>query len=142
MVRRETDPTLINSLSNLPDIHPAIARHGKPLEWSAAMRGCVVLSNGEDAVQVYEQSADRDWQVMTVFGPTCRGKRALEVAMEMRKYMEPHADLIFGSVPDALPHAKWFYAKLGGQKVDSVESGGVTYVAQDNETLYAFKVNG
>lgn len=141
MVRRERDAELINRLSNEKGIHEFVARHGQPLDWEPAVKGCVILSNGEDAVQVFEHAGTtRDWQVMTIFGASCRGRRALETAREFAEWMRPHADLVFGSIPNALPHAQWFYRKLGGKPVESVESGGQTYVAQPNETLFAFQV--
>lgn len=139
MIRREHDAELANRLSADPAIHAAISRHGAALDWSPAVEGCVIISNGEDAVQIYEQTAPRDWQVMTIFGPTCRGKRALETAAAMKEWMRPHADMVFGSIPLSLPHALWFYRKLGGVPVDYVESGGVRYVAQEGEALYHFR---
>lgn len=140
MIRRTLDPTLINRISNESAIRTVLARHGGPLKWDDVMRGCVVLTNDEDAVQVYEQTADRDWQVVTIFGETCRGRRALEVGREMRSYMLPLSDLIFGSVPNNLPHAQWFYRQMGGERVPFVESGGYVYTAQPDETLMALKV--
>lgn len=140
VIRRERDPALINQLSNRETIRSVVSRHGGPLKWDDAVRACVILSNGEDAIQVYEQTADRAWQVVTMFDETCRGKRALEAGLGMRQWMEPYADLIFGSVPNNLPHALWFYRQLGGYVVDSIDIGGETYVAQEDETLLAFRV--
>ncbi len=142
MIRKETDPSLINRLSNDEAVKATLPNLGGEIDWSPAFApgaDCVVLSNGEDAAQVYERTAERDWQVVTIFAPTCRGKRALEAAMDMRDYMLPHVDLVFGPVPDRLPQAKWFYRKLGGIPVDEVESGGHVYVANQGDTLFAFR---
>lgn len=141
VVRREKSVELVNRIANHPSVWKVVARHGQPIDWSPALNGCIILTNGEDAAQVYERTDERDWQVVTMFCDTCRGKRALETAREMREYMLPWADLVFGSIPDNLPHAKWFYRQLGGVPVESVESGGRIYTANDNETLYAFRAH-
>lgn len=139
MVRRETTAELANRISNAPGVVGNVSYDGRVIDWTPAVDTCVILSNGEDAVQVYEQKAPRVWEVMTVFAPTCRGKRALETAYEMKDWMLPHVDIVFGSVPDRLPAAKWFYRKLGGLPVDSVEAGGYVFTANPNETLYKFE---
>lgn len=139
MIRRERDAELVNRISNDPAVLPFISRHGGEVDWTPAIGHCVILTNGEDAAMVLEQTAERDWQVNTIFAPTCRGRRALETAREMKDYMLPHADLIFGSIPGAYRHAMYFYHALGGERVDQVESGGEVYTAQDGEVLFAFR---
>lgn len=141
MVRRETDPELANRISNDPSVVGNVSYDGRVIDWSAAVDTCVVLSNGEDAIQVYEQKARHVWEVMTVFLPSCRGKRALETAHEMRRWMLPYVDIAFGSVPDRLRQAKWFYRQLGGRPVDSVEADGAVYTANPGETLFEFRAN-
>lgn len=148
MVRREIEPSLINKISNESSVFSTLAARygvGEAIDWSPVfpMRqtGCVVLSNGEDAAQVYELKADRVWEVCTVFADTCRGKRALQIGREMRDWMEPHSDLIFGSIPDSLPQAKQFYARLGGERVPYVDAGNDRYIANDGEELFAWRVH-
>lgn len=116
-----------------------VSYDGRVIDWTPAVVSCVILSNGEDAIQVYEQKARHVWEVMTIMAPTCRGKKALETAYAMRDYMLPYVDVAFGSVPDRLPQAKWFYRKLGGVPVDRVEAGGEVYVANPDETLFEFR---
>ncbi len=141
MIRREFTPDLINRISNKQGIKPIVTRGGEQeVDWWPAVRSCVILSNGEDACMVFEQTADRDWQVMTLYDETCRGKRALETGLAMKEWMKPHADMIFGSIPDSLPHAQWFYRKMGGVKADVVESGGYLYTAQEGETLLVMRM--
>ena len=144
MIRRETDPELVNAIANHPSVWPHLARDGKPIDFSpafpATQSSIVVLTNGEDAAQAYEQVADRYWEVCTMFQDTCRGKRALEVGREMRDFMEPYADVIFGKIPDALPHAKRFYRTLGGERVDRVENDTHYWTAGDGEELFAWQV--
>lgn len=140
MIRREHDAELVNRITNMPEVLPFISRHGNEIDWTPAVSHCVILSNGEDAAMVLEQTAERDWQVNTIFAPTCRGKRALETGLQMKEWMKPYADMIFGSIPLAYRHARWFYAKLGGREVERVESGGEVYTAQDNEILFRCEV--
>jgi len=143
-IRKETDAELLNRLSNDPDVWSNIARHGQPVDWAPifpqTQSGCVAYSNGEDGAQVFELSGPRAWQVVTIFGPTCRGKRALETAEAIKQEISPHADIIFGSIPDHLRAAKWFYRKLGGFPVDRVVLDADVFTANDGETLFAFHV--
>lgn len=141
-IRRESDAALINRITNDPAVLPFISRHGGEIDWTPAIESedCIVLSNGEDAAMVLERAAPRDWQVNTIFAPTCRGKKAIEAARAMKTYMIPkYADVIFGSIPNSFGHARWFYSALGGERVDAIESGGETYTAQDGEVLFAFR---
>lgn len=141
MIRRETDAELVNRISNMPEVHPFMQRHGKQLDWTPAIEGCFILSNGEDAVMIFEQTAQRDWQVTTCYAPTCRGKRAVETGLAMKEWMRPHADMVFGSIPNAYRHALWFYRRMGGIEVPVVVSGDCEYYAQDGETLLRMEMN-
>lgn len=141
MIRREHDAELINRITNDPAVLPFISRHGNEIDWAPAVSHCVILSNGEDACMVLEQTDERDWQINTVFAPTCRGKRALETGRAMKEWMVPWADQIFGSIPGDFKHARWFYRALGGEPVDRVESGGEIYEAQEGEVLFAWRLN-
>ncbi|WP_343518092.1 hypothetical protein [Sphingomonas sp.] len=154
MIRRETDAELVNRIANHPSVWPHVARHGQPLDFSAAFpatqSGAVVLTNGEDAAMVFEQTADRVWQVCTMFQDTCRKERAREVGAAMRDYMAPYADLIFGKVPNSLPHAKRFYADLGavpvpvvkvdGEDLQAIQVGDDWYVSEPGEELFALRM--
>jgi hypothetical protein len=143
-IRRETDPHFLNRLSNDPAVLSSLPNIGGVVDWSPLFahtpNGTIALSNGEDAAQVFEMTADRDWQVVTIFGPTCRGRKALETAYAIRDWIAPYADLVFGPVPDRLPQAKWFYRKLGGEPVAEVVSGGNVYTANPGDTMFACKV--
>lgn len=119
LIWRERDATLINNVANLANVHPAIAYHGQPLDWSAAFpaedTGVVVLSNGDDACAVFASTAHRVWQGHTVFGPTCRGRRAIETGKAIIAWMRPHADLIWGATPIGNRAARWFNRQIGGR---------------------------
>jgi len=134
MIREETDAALINSISNMAEVLPFISFQGK-LDWQAAIDSldCIVVSNGEDAVGVFERTADRTYQTHTIFAPSCRGKRALEAGRAMLDFMVPaHADHIWGYTPIANPQARWFNRKLGAQLIgqDCLPNEGMVEVFQ------------
>ncbi len=146
MVRRETDPELINKVANEEGVYDVLSTRytlADRMDFSplfpVTRSSCVVLSNGEDAVQVYEERAPRTWEVCTFFAKSCRGAKALKVGREMRDWMEPHADLIFGNVPDSLPNAKQFYARLGGERVPYVDVGEDRYVPSEGTEMFAWR---
>lgn len=144
MVRQERDPDLLNRLSNDPEVIKTLPNLGGVVDFSPLFayspNGCIALSNGEDAAQVFEMTDARDWKVVTIFGPTCRGARALEMARAFKAWMMPFADFVWGPVPNTLRGAKWFYRQLGGYPVDEVTTGGETYVANPGDTLFAYRV--
>lgn len=137
-ILRETDTALADKVSNMDGVLCNVSYDGRTLNWGPVIEHCVVLSNGEDAIQVYEQKARHIWEVMTIFAPTCRGRRALDTAFAMRDWMLPYVDVAFGSVPDRLKAAKWFYRKIGGSPVAAVETRHYVFTANPNETLFAF----
>lgn len=137
--RERSDATLINALANLPQNARGLARYqteGQPFDFDAILPLICMLTNGEDACMLLEEKEPRLWECCTIYGPTCRGGEAVRVGLEMKEYMRPWADTVFGSVPDALPEAKWFYRKMGGVAVDLVETDNFVYEANDGETLY------
>lgn len=143
-IRQETDPVLLNRLSNDPEVLATLPNLGGVVDFSPLFEhtpnGCIALSNGEDGAQVFEMTGERDWKVVTIFAPTCRGSRALETARAIKAWMEPFADFVWGPVPNTLRAAKWFYRQMGGYPVDEVTTGGSTYVANPGETLFAYRV--
>ena len=88
------------------------------MDWAPALDACVVLSNGEDAVGVFEPTGIRLYQVHTLFGESCRGRRALEVGRAMIDFMIPdYADAIWGATPIANRAARWFNRQLGARVI-------------------------
>lgn len=134
MIREETDADLINRISNLPEVLPHISYCG-PLDWQAAIDSpeCIILSNGEDAIGAFERTAPRTWQVHTIFGPTCRGRKAVETGKAMLAYMVPaHADRVWGFTPLANAKARWFNRQCGARVIgqDCLPKDGVVEVFQ------------
>lgn len=120
-IRRERDARLLNRLANLPDVRPAVCYHDQTLDWSAAFpakdTGVVVVSNGCDACAVFASTNPRVWQGHTIFGPTCRGRRAVETGRAIIHWMTPHAELIWGATPIGNRAARWFNRQIGGRSV-------------------------
>lgn len=121
MIRRETDPARINRIANLPEVRPFICYHDQPMDWApafpAASSGVVVLSDGKDACAAFAMTGERTWQVHTLFGSECRGRRAVETARAMIEWMRPHADVIWGATPVRNCAARWFNRQCGAMPI-------------------------
>lgn len=126
MVRLETDAQLVNKIANSDAVRPFLREDGAEVDLSLAvadrpsLTGVVVLSNGEDAVGVFHVTAIEPpfqaFQVHTMFGATCRGRKAIETAREMVAWMFAHgATTIWGSTPRANRAARWFNRQLGAR---------------------------
>lgn len=139
MVRRETDASLINRIANDPECFGNVSYDGRAIDFAPYVDDLVILSNGEDACQVFEQRAQGVWEVMTIFAPSCRGKRALETARAMRDWMAPYVDVAFGWIPDRLRAAKWFYRQIGGKPCLHLAPGGFEIEPRDGEQLFIFE---
>lgn len=139
-IRREISPERINFVSNLPGVHPFIAYHGKPLDWSTAFparqTGVMVLSDGAEAIGVFAMTADREWQIHTMFGPDCRGRKAIATGLAMLEYMRPWADRFWGATPMSNRGARWFNRQVG-----FVSIGTDHYEAEGEVELFEKRYN-
>jgi hypothetical protein len=130
MIRREYDAALINRVSNMPGVREGVCYKPDDMDWSPAFpartTGIAVLSNGEDACAVFVPTGPRVFQSHTLFGPTCRGKRAIETGKAMLAWMKPHADVIWGATPMKNCAARWFNRQLGAMPIrrDHFEAEG------------------
>lgn len=115
MIRRELDPAIANRIASDAGVRPFVCYHDREIDFAPAMRGCVILTNGEDAMAAFEQSgSEREWQGHTFFLPSCRGRRAIETAKEMLAWMLPkYADRIWGATPVSNRAACWFNRQIG-----------------------------
>lgn len=120
MIRRETDISLINSIANDDAVRPFIRPDGEAMDFAPfegkriGETGVVILSNGEDAVSLFEITAPRIYQAHTLFGPTCRGRKAIDTAREMVSHMfESGADIVWGVVSRANRRAVMFHRLIG-----------------------------
>jgi len=137
MIRRETDTSLINRIANDDTVRPFIRPDGEPMDFAplegkrVGETGVVVLSNGEDAVGLFEITAPRIYQAHTLFGPTCRGRKAIETAREMLAHMfSSGADIIWGATPRDNRAACMFNRLVGAREI-----GGDT-----EDAIFEYKV--
>ena len=124
MVRRETDISLINRIANDDKVRPFIRPDGEAMDFSPfegkriSETGCVILSNGEDAVGLFEITAPHIYQAHTLFGPTCRGRKAIKTAREMLAHMfSSGADIIWGATPRINRAACMFNRLVGAREI-------------------------
>lgn len=124
MIQIETRPDFVNSIANSDAVRPFIREDGEPTDWTAACRerpstsGVVILSNGEDAVGVFEATAIvwpfQAFQTHILFGATCRGRRALDTYRDMLAWLAARgATLVWGSTPRANRACRWFCRQVG-----------------------------
>lgn len=124
MVRVERDVAFINKIANNDDVRPFIRPDGEPMDFSAiegkrnAEIGGVILSNGEDAVGLFEITANDCFQAHTMFAPTCRGRKAIDTAKEMVQWMFDHgARIVWGATPHDNKRAIMFNHLIGAKVV-------------------------
>jgi hypothetical protein len=117
MIRRETGATLVNRIAN----HPAVLPYfdlGKrdALDFTPCIESDEyrILSNGGDAVAIFEWSAPGVWEGHTMFLPTCRGRSAVEAGKALCGWMFDHgATMLWGQTPSILRHVRWFNHRIG-----------------------------
>ena len=128
MIRVERNPDFINSIANSDDVRPFIRPDGEAMDFSAIAGkrateiGGVVLSNGEDAVAVFEATTPDVFQVHTMFAKTCRGRKAIDTAREMLAWMFGHgAQIVWGCTPRSNRAACMFNRLVGASVIGSDE---------------------
>ena len=104
-----------------------------PAVGRSTQTGIVWLSNGEDALVSFVQTADRDYQAHLFFDSTCRGRKALQAAREMLDWIKPFADMVWGAIPVGHKAALWFARRLGFQDAgeSDFEEGRVALVRME-----------
>jgi len=128
MIRREHDTELIDKVFASPHVRPFVCYHDREVDWWPAIRGCCVLSNGKDAISIFEEFAPREWQGHILFDISHRGREAVETAKEMLAYMIPKwADRIVGGIPMRNRPARLFMRRIGMTPIgfDEYENQGV-----------------
>lgn len=120
MIRIETDPNFVNRIANSEAVRPFIRPDGAPTDWTPALvhrpsvSGIIVLSNGEDAVAVFEATGWQTFKTHLLFAASCRGRRALDAYHEMLAWMfDRGALVIWGVVPRLNRKAIRFGRALG-----------------------------
>lgn len=120
MVGIEQNPTFINRIANSEGVKEFLRVDGGSMDFTPiteapiTQTGVVVLSNGEDAVGLFEITCDGVWQGHIAFAESCRGKRAIETGREMLDWMFEHnAEVIWGAVPRWNKPTIWFARAIG-----------------------------
>lgn len=121
VIRRETDPELANRIMNAAEVRPFFNAEPidlSPVFWGGRNEGrrFYVLSNGEDAIGLFEGTVEGVYQSHTAFASTCRGRRAIDTAREMVEWMFEHgANIVWGATPRNNRPARWFNRQIGGK---------------------------
>lgn len=124
MVGPETNVALLNKIAASDAVRPFMRPDGQPMDFSAiegrrtTEMGGVVLSNGEDAAGVFEITAPGVYMAHTMFGETCRGRKAIDTAHEMIEWMFAHgAHTVWGATPRANRKACLFNRLVGAREI-------------------------
>lgn len=124
MVGIETDFSLISRIANSDRVRPFIRPDGEQMDFSAlegrriTETGVIILSNGEDALGLFEITAPGIYQAHTLFDASCRGRKAIDTAREMLNWMFSHgARIIWGSTPRINRPAVIFNRLVGAQEI-------------------------
>jgi hypothetical protein len=125
----ETRSDFINRIANSDGVREYIRPDGLPMDWtpiakrSPAITRTVILSNGEDALAAFELTAPGVYQSHTLFSPTCRGRRAIETAIEMVRWMFSHGAIcVWGSTPRSNRKACLFNRWIGTRPLATSDS--------------------
>jgi hypothetical protein len=141
----ETRPDFINRIANSDGVREYIRPDGKPMDWtpiaerSPAITRTVVLSNGEDALAAFEWTATGTYQSHTLFMPTCRGRRAIDTAVEMVRWMFMHgATCVWGSTPRANRKACLFNRWIGAVELPTSDETDIVFVTDGDGAMICF----
>lgn len=126
MVGIERNPEIANRIANSEGVREFLRPDGAPIdltplcEMRPTQSGMVLLSNGDDALSMFELTCDGVFQGHIAFAQSCRGKRAIDTAREMIDFMwDQGADVIWGDVPKWNKPAILFMRRLGFQSQSS-----------------------
>lgn len=112
---RTFDAELVNAIANAPGVPELFSVEA--FDFTDALRNEETLFLLHDgALAIFEWSAPRVYQAHLIFGPYCRGRRALSAAAAIRDFMfEHHADMLWGQPPLARPQSCKLVRMLGFQ---------------------------
>lgn len=93
---RTFDAALVNRIANSPGVPELLGAAAFDFTVALDLKTNIFLHYG-GAVAICEWSAPRVYQCHLIFGPECRGRRAVRAALVMRDFMlEHHADMLWG----------------------------------------------
>jgi hypothetical protein len=134
MIRREHDPDFVNRIVNDPAVLPFFDLGGRgELDMTPCVladRDYIFLSNGEDALSLWEWSAPGVWEGHSLFLPSARGKKAVQAGRAMVEWMlDNDARLLFGLTPIRMRHAMAYNRMIGFKQVDQRDHNILGHVA-------------
>jgi hypothetical protein len=136
-VRLESDVGLINRIANAPGVREFIRPDGACMDWAPlaalppSITKCIVLSNGVDAMAVFEATTPFVFQSHILFTETCRGRRAIETGKAMVEWMFDHGALtLWGATPRRNRKARWFNRQLGAKVLDTSDEEDEIFAIQ------------
>jgi len=120
MITRQRTPETINRIAANPEVRSTYnirINSFVPLDFTEMCKreDYIVLSNGIDAVSIFDQQTPVVFDGHSMFDETCRGKDALEIGQEMLDWMwnNTQALIITGKTPIENRRARFFNRKLG-----------------------------
>lgn len=134
MIGLETRPDFINRIANSDGVREYIRPDGQQMDWtplaerSPAITRTVILSNGDDALAAFELTAPGIYQSHTLFAETCRGRRAIDTAIEMVRWMFDHgATVVWGSTPRSNRKACLFNRWIGASELPTSDEIDIVF---------------
>lgn len=110
---RTFDADLINGIANSPGVPELLGAESFDFSEALKLDSNIFLTTA-GAVAICEWSAPRVYQCHLIFAPSCRGRKALSAAGEMRDFMfDNHADMLWGQPPLANVPARKLIRLLG-----------------------------
>jgi hypothetical protein len=120
MIHRTFDPTIFNTLANLPDIRETFQHHqpiGTTLDFTSLIDDPhnIFLTNGIDACAYYIRTSPVSLDGHSIAAPSIRGKLAVAIGKACLEWLWQNTDasIITGSTPVELRAARLFNRLIG-----------------------------
>jgi len=128
------DAELANRIVNQDGVREFFHVSGDPVDLTPAVEprsgitGIIALTDGDDALALFEMTHDGVFQSHTLFGPTVRGRRAVDTGRAMVQYMFDHgAKVVWGATPRDNRKALWFNSAIGARRLPTTDDETVIY---------------
>lgn len=127
MVIRETSAARANRILNSPGVGEYLRPDGGYIDITPIVEAdsneCFVLSNGNDAVTLYERTVENVYQMHIGFAQSCRGKRAQETTREMMDWVfHRFASVLWSDVPRWNQPVVRFISRMGAHWMPSSDA--------------------
>ncbi|WP_426262995.1 hypothetical protein [Sphingomonas sp. PWP1-2] len=128
------DAALINRIANSDGVREFVAADDRLMDWTPLIArpfeetGAVVLTNGADAVAAFTYTAPSIFQAHLLFAKTCRGRKAIDTARAMLKWMfDNGATIVWGAAPRANRKVGIFGRLIGGRVMPSSDATDIVF---------------